>query len=116
MTSNDNQQYITVELFNSKMETLMTQIRLENEKLRSELHGEIQAVHSDVKVNSAQIAELHHFMYWGFAILTLVSALVPLFRHERKEKRQEQNQTILTEDKVQAMIAKALSEFRLAGK
>ena len=132
MTSNDAQQYLTVEMFNSKMETFLTQIRLENEKLRSELktdiqgihselhneiqsvrsdlHAEILAVHSDVKVNSAQIAELHHFMYWGFAIITIVAAVVPFLRRERKEKTQNENQAVLTEQKVQSMIDAAISQ------
>ena len=41
MTSADNQQYITVELFNSKMETFLTQIKLGNEQLRNELNAKI---------------------------------------------------------------------------
>ena len=48
MTSNDNTQYITVELFNSKMETFIAQIRLDNEQLRNELRSEIQAVSAQV--------------------------------------------------------------------
>ena len=112
MTSNDKQQYITVELFNSKMDTLLTQIKLENEKLRSELHNEIQtglsALNTQIQVNSAQIAELHHFMYWGFALLTIVTAIIPLFRRERKEKSHEQTQQFTTRNEVQDMIALAL--------
>ena len=47
MTSNDNTQYITVELFNSKMETFIAQIRLDNEQLRNELRSEIQAMKAE---------------------------------------------------------------------
>ena len=118
MTSNDKQQYITVELFNSKMDTLLTQIKLENEKLRSELHNEIQtglsALNTQIQVNSAQIAELHHFMYWGFALLTIVTAIIPLFRRERKEQTKEHTQSTLTEDRVQDMIAQALANRKAA--
>ena len=129
MTSNDNQQYITVELFNSKMDTLLTQIRFENEKLRSELKTEIQAVRSElhneiqtglsslntqIQVNSAQIAELHHFMYWGFALLTIVTAIIPLFRRERKEQTKEHTQSTLTEDRVKDLIAQALANRKAA--
>ena len=120
MTSNDNQQYITVELFNSKMETLITQIQLGNEKLRNELNSkiddaklelrtEIQAVDANVKVNSAKIEMLGHSMYWGFAIMTLVltviAIFVPYFLSARKDKKTANS---LSEEKVQKMIAEAL--------
>ena len=120
MTSNDNQQYITVELFNSKMETLITQIQLGNEKLRNELNSkiddvkselrtEIQTVDANVKVNSAKIEMLGHSMYWGFAIMTLiitaVAIFVPYFLSAHKDKKTANS---LTEEKVQKMIAEAL--------
>ena len=120
MTSNDNQQYLTVDMFNSKMETFMTQIRLENEKLRGELKTEIQAVHTQVQVNTARIDMLQHTFYWGFAIMTVVIAVVavfvPYFLRERKDREQEEKQTGLTEEKVQSMIAQALHSFKTAGK
>ena len=112
MTSNDNHQYLTVEMFNSKMDTFMTQIRLENEKLRSELRAEFQAGFSTLQiqtqVNSAKIEMLQHTFYWGFAILAVVVALVPYFRRERKQKAPEITQTSLTEDRVKELIAQAL--------
>lgn len=148
MTSNDQQQYLTVDMFNSKMETFMAQISLENEKLRSELKaeiqglrselkadiqgvrseiqglrselkGEIQAVQSEVRVNSARLDMLEHTFYWGFAIMTVVIAIVavfvPYFLSVRKEKQQE-TQTVLTEDRVQDMISQALADFNSRGK
>ena len=112
MTSNDNQQYLTVDMFNSKMETFMAQIKLENEKLRSELKTEIQAVNSLVQVNTARIDMLQHTFYWGFAIMTLVIAVVaffvPYFLRERKEKIQDEK-SVLTEEKVQDMISRTVN-------
>ena len=140
MTSNDNQPYITVELFNSKMETLITQIQLGNERLRnefnskvddvkseirnvkSELHNEIQAVDANVKVNSAKTEMLGHYMYWGFAVMTLiltfVAFFVPYFLMYRKDKKQEakDNSHSLSEDKVREMIAQALHQLNTVGK
>lgn len=131
MTSNDNQQYLTVEMFNSKMDTFMTQIRLENEKLRSELkaeiqnvrsdlHSEIQDLHSMILVNSAKIDMLQHTFYWGFAIMTLiitfVAVFIPYFMRERKEKTQEQPQPSLSEDRVKELIAQALNTLQSGGK
>ena len=114
MTSNDNQQYLTVELFNSKIDTLMTQIQLGNEKLRNELHSEIQDVKSIALVNSAKSEMLQHTFYWGFGIMTLIIALVAIFVPYlmllRREKKQEQNQPVLTEQKVQDMINTSISQ------
>ena len=123
MTSNDTQQYLTVELFNSKMETLLTQIKLNNEtlrnELRSELHSEIQVVKDIAIVNSAKIDMLQHIFYWGFAIMTLVIAVVtvfvPYFLRERKEKIQDEK-SVLTENRVQDMISQALADFNSRGK
>ena len=156
MTSNDQQQYLTVDMFNSRMDTLMAQIRLENEKLRSELkaeiqdvrtdlhseiqgvrselHNEIQGVRSELKaeiqdvrsislVNSAKIDMLQHTFYWGywgFAIMTVVIAIVavivPYFLIHHKEKQQENEQPVLTEQRVQDIVAQALSNLHSGGK
>ena len=118
MTSSDQQQYLTVEMFNSKMETFLTQIRLENEKLRSELRTEFQAgfatLQTQTQVNSAKIEMLQHTFYWGFGIMTVVIALItifiPYFRREHKERQQEE-QSVLTEHRVQDMISQALADF-----
>lgn len=105
MTSNDQQQSLTVELFNAKMDTLMAQIQLGNEKLRSELRSEFQSEISGLQskfqseisglrsemqagfatlqtltqVNSAKIEILQHTFYWGFGIMTAVIALITIF-------------------------------------
>ena len=137
MTSNDNQQYITVELCNSKMETLITQIQLGNERLRnelnskiddvkseirdvkSELYSEIQAVDTNVKVNSAKTEMLGHYMYWGFAIMTviitIIAIFVPYFLSTRKDKKQNENDVshVLTEDKVRYLINEALHNMNI---
>ena len=130
MTSNDNQQYITVELFNSKMETFIAQIKLDNEQLRNELnskidsaqaglraemqtgfaslHSEIQAVNANVQVNSAKIEMLQHTFYWGFAILAFIAAFVPLFRRERKESKEKEKP--ITRDSVLDIVNEAVAK------
>ena len=126
MTSNDNQQYITVELFNSKMETFITQIRLDNEQLRNELNSkidsvrnelraEIQSVAAQVQVNAAKIEMLQHTFYWGFAILAFIAAFVPLFRRERKDKEQSITRESVLEI-VNEAVAKAMSNVGTVGK
>ena len=126
MTSNDNQQYITVELFNSKMETFIAQIKLSNEQLRnelnskidsvqSELRAEIQAVATQVQVNSAKIEMLQHTFYWGFAILALIVAFVPMFRREHKDKEQTITRNNVLEI-VNEAVAKAFTNIETVGK
>lgn len=147
MTSNDNQQYITVELFNSRMETFMAQIKLGNEQLRNELNAkindvqsslntkidgvqsnlhsevqtgfsalqtQIQTVDANVQVNAAKIEMLQHTFYWGFAILAFIAAFVPLFRRERKEKIQEDEQPVTRANVIEIVneaVAQALKNL-----
>ena len=125
MISNDNQQYITVELFNSKMEAFTAQIRLGNEQLRNELNAkidgvqsnlrsemqsgfsalqtQIQAVDANVQVNVAKIEMLQHTFYWGFAILAFIAAFVPLLRRERKEEKP------ITHDNVREIVRETMA-------
>ncbi len=138
MISNDNQQYITIELFNSKMEAFTAQIRLGNEQLRNELNAkidgvqsnlrsemqtgfsalqtQIQAVDANVQVNAAKIEMLQHTFYWGFAILAFIAAFVPLFRRERKEKIQEDEQPVTRANVIEIVneaVAQALKNLDL---
>lgn len=126
MTSNDNQQYITVELFNSKMEAFIAQIRLDNEQLRNEinskidsvcneLRAEFQSIATQVQVNTAKIEMLQHTFYWGFAILAFIAAFVPLFRRERKEKEQSLTRDSILEI-VNEAVAKAINHIGTVGK
>ena len=140
MTSNDNQQYLTVELFNSKMETFMAQIKLSNEQLRNELNSKIDGVqsalnskidgvqsnlnskidsvkselHSEIRVISTKTDMLEHTFYWGFGIMTLVitfvAVFVPYFIREHKEKKSQEDKNVLSEQKVQDMITKTVDE------
>ena len=126
MTSNDQQQYLTVEMFNSKMETFMTQMRLENEKLRSELRTEFQTgfatLQTQTQVNSAKIEMLQHTFYWGFAIMTLIIALVAIFvpyfllNRKQKDKSEILSDQSISRAEVQDMISQALGGFKAAGK
>ena len=117
MISNDNQQYLTVELFNSKMETFIAQIKLGNEQLRNELNSKIDSVrsdlHTEIRVNSTKTDMLEHTFYWGFGIMTLVitfvAVFVPYFIRERKDKKSQEAKNVLSEQKVQDMINASIS-------
>ena len=133
MTSNDNQQYVTVEIYNAgnnKLEKQLITLEEKQDKSFTELKAEIQAVNNIALVNSAKIEAYHDAMNTWFVVLTAVIALIGilvsfagLFREMYKDYKQEKAQkeaTGLTEEKVQNMIdasvSKALSGFRLGGK
>ena len=121
MTSSDKEQYLTVDLFNAKMEAMMTTIRLENEKLRSqlheeiqnvksELHAEIQDVRAETRINSAQIADLQHSVYWGFAILGIFITLAVFFFRDKDRAEKKSQQKYISEERIQEMIDTAISK------
>ena len=82
MTSND---VITVELFNSKMETMMAQIQLGNERLRNELNARMDKLETRIEVLDARLTgienrmdDLKTFMSIGFSIVAIIVALMAL--------------------------------------
>ena len=110
MTSKDNQQYLTVDMFNAKMDAFMATIQLENEKLRSQLHSEVKAVETKVTINSAQISDLQHSVYWGFAILGIIITLAIFFKGEKTEKKEKEKKTYATVEQVQEIVDKAIAK------
>ena len=140
MTSNDHQQYVTVEVYNdgnNKLEKQIITLGEKQDKSFAELKSEIQATSNIALVNSAKIEAYHDSMNTWFVVLTAVIALIGilvsfagLFREMYKDYKQEKAETKatgLTERRVQDMInasisqtvneavAKALADFRLAG-
>lgn len=93
MTSND---VITVELFNSKMETMMAQIQLGNERIRNELSAKIDGVENRLNARmdkletrievldarltgiESRMDDLKTFMSIGFSIVAIIVALMAL--------------------------------------
>ena len=105
MTSNDNQQYITVDVFKSEIGELRTEIRKEFKELRAE----IQTVKDTTLVNSTKIdAHWEAANIWFSVIAILVAAFgciasfIAIFREYSKDKN-------LTEQKVQSMIDDAVN-------
>ena len=89
MTSNDNQQYITVELYNAGNDRLERRIIQLGEKLdvasrenKSEfqtVRAEIQAVRENTIANGAKIDAYRDFTGIWFTVIAVVIALVGLF-------------------------------------
>ncbi len=94
MTSNDNQQFITVEVFRSEIGDLRTEIRGLGSQI-SELKSEIQAVRDIAIVNSTKIEA-----YWSstntwftviailVGIIGLIATLAPMFREIYKDVKE----------------------------
>ena len=134
MTSNDNQQYITVELYNAGNDRLERRIIQLGEKLDISSHenksdfqsvrAEIQAVRENTIANGAKIDAYRDFTGIWFTVIAVIVAFVgmvaPLLRDLYKDSRMSKRQENLTEEKVQAMIdsaiAKALSNIGTVGK
>ena len=134
MISNDNQQYITVALYNAGNDRLERRIIQLGEKLdassretKSEFQivkAEIQAVRENTIANGAKIDAYRDFTSIWFTVITVIVAFVglaaPLLRDLYKDSRKSKEQEHLTEDKVQAMIdnaiAKAMRNINIVGK
>ena len=127
MTSKDNQQYITVEIYNAGNDRLERQIIKLSEKQDAsfkELKAEIQAVREGSLINGAKIDAYRDFTGIWFTVITVIIGIVglvaPLLRDIYKDSRKAKEQENLTSEKVQSMIdtaiAKAISNINVAGK
>lgn len=77
MTSSDNQQYVTVEMFNAGIAELKTGI--------DELKTEIREVKYDIRMNEHDIAHLQTSIYWGLALVALGAAFAPTLLDLRRD-------------------------------
>lgn len=124
MTSNDNQQYITVELYNAgndKLERRIIQLGEKQDAFSREaksefqtIRAEIQAVRENTIANGAKIDAYRDFTGIWFTVIAIIIAFVgmvaPLLRDLYKDYRMSKKQDNLTEEKVQAMIDNAIDK------
>ena len=131
MTSNDQAVYIREDVFNARMDAMMTEIRLMNEKLSNELHNEIKSVktelHNEIqgvkaelraeiqevkvetRMNTQQTADLQTSVYWGFALMAIIitlagfmMSLAPTFLEHFREK--QKSKKYVTHDEVKDIV------------
>ena len=82
MISNDNQQYITIEIFRSAIGELRTEILSgfsESRKENKELHTEIQSVRENTIANGAKIDAYRDFTSIWFTVIAVIIGIVGLF-------------------------------------
>jgi hypothetical protein len=122
MTSNDNQQYVTFEVYNSGITELKQYINSQNESIHSELKelkSEILAVRDIALVNSAKIDAYRDFSGIWFTVIAIVATLIgimttfaPMFREmyrdAKKDKDRESLRNIIREE-VDIAVNRALN-------
>ena len=110
MASTDN--IVTLETFNSRMDTI--EIRLNNiEKHGISIDNTLTLIGYELRLNSRDTEHLQTSIYWGFAVIAIVVALVgfvvalaPMLRDLLHEKRTPS----ISEDKVQQMIDNSINK------
>ena len=113
MISNDNQQYITVEILRSELGGLRAEIRSDIKEIRSE----IQSVREIALVNSAKIDAYRDFTGIWFTVIAVIVALIgfmatvaPFLREIYRDAKKHEPKETLTEEKVQSMINDSIAQ------
>ena len=113
MTSKDNAQYVTVEMFNDGMAAVNQRLDKIDQTL-TEMRSEIRAIDRRTEINTVKIDELHYFMGIGFTVIAIVVGIVgfvltlaPMFREMYRDRKQDILDTVRGE--MQSMIDTAVS-------
>ena len=104
MTSNDAHQYVTVEMFNSATNRTEMRFDMIDQKLNS-IDRTLTSRGYELRFNARDNEHLQTSVYWGFAILGIVIAVVgvfaplllELFRDTRKAKKNDNMKEIARE-------------------
>ena len=97
MTSNDKQEYITVEMFNDGLKEIKTEIIALNKRIddvKIEIRDTRNELLTEIRLNQHDVAHLQASVYWGFAIIAFVVAFISLnpFRKEKTEHKPEMSE------------------------
>lgn len=97
MTSQDNERYVTVEMFNKGIAELKAEIRNNYEELRAE----IRAIEKRVDINTAKIDGLQFYIGNWFTVMAVVVGIVgfmltlaPMFRDMYKDRKQMKSEQL----------------------
>ena len=75
MTSSDNQQYVTVEVFNARMDRIEEKI-IRLEQMMESNTAELKELKTEIRINTRDIEHVQTSVYWGFAVIAFVIALI----------------------------------------
>lgn len=106
MTSND---LIVIEAING-LENKIISLQEDMIKRFDNVHTEIQDIKYQEQLNTAKIEWLQHSIYWGFAFIGIIIALISIapFRKEKSEKKTE-----WTERDLRSLIKEEISAAQL---
>lgn len=104
MTSQDNAQYVTVEMFNDGIARIERRFDA-LERRMDKMEQTTTEMRYEIRYNARDTDHLQTSVYWGSALLGIIVALAPSFRREKTEKPQPQ----VTRSDVQSMIDAAVS-------
>ena len=119
MTSNDN--YITVEMFNTGIQEIKTKMAEMRKDIRQEIKDTRNELMTEIRLNQVEIRAVHDKVNWGFSLTTVfisvvgglalliptIKALGDFFASKRKN--------YATEERVQEIAEKVISKA-LAGR
>ena len=108
--------YVRYDVFSARMDGFMSEIRLMNEQLRSEIKQDVQAINARIDatnarldVTNARLDDLYTMVYWGLALMGIfvgliafTPAFVNMFQNIRKPS--------VTLEQVERLIEAKLSE------
>ena len=123
MTSNDNQQFVTIEMLKSETGEIKAEIHGLDNKI-NELHTEILAVRDIVLTNSAKIdayKDSNALWFTGIAILVaivgIIATLAPMLREIYKDAKEARSRNTLRQaakeimqDEFHSTVAQAVNE------
>lgn len=127
MTSNDIQQYVTIDILKTELGEIRYDIRSgfeKNDKEFKEIRTEIQTVKDTALVNGAKIDAYRDFTSIWFTVLTIVVALIgflatlaPMFRDIYQNAKQNKNHDEIKEiahkimqDEISSEVSRAVNE------
>ena len=120
MISNDTQQYVTVELFNSATGNIENRFNIIDSRFIS-LDKTLTAIGYELRFNSRDTEHLQTSVYWGFAILGILIAVVgivaplllEIYRDSRKAKNNNEMKTLAREvmrEEIHSSVAQAVND------
>lgn len=110
MTSNDNVQYVTVEAFNAATEKTNQHLASIDKKLAeidislTKLDRTMTEIRYEMGYFKYDTDHLQTSIYWGFAIIAIVIAIVGLVIARAPTNKQEKQDTSLTRSEIQEIV------------
>ena len=112
MASNDH--YVTIEIFNQGIQEIKTEVKQINNELHQEIKDTKNELLTEIRINEVGTSHLQTSIYWGFAIMGIVIALVGLIvaiiaLNPSQRKEQTESKPEWSERDLRALIREEIS-------